>query len=99
MEDEVVIIEVEPKIAGFDTFDCEPRTTIIPDEKSENNILDNSKKVVPAVPSVPSSTEETSQLKVVTDESGLRRIETNNLVNAERFKPKAGVSVPTTRAR
>jgi hypothetical protein len=27
MEDEVVIIEVEPKIAGFDNFDCEPGTT------------------------------------------------------------------------
>ena len=27
MEDEVVIIEVEPKITGFDTFDCEPGTT------------------------------------------------------------------------
>jgi hypothetical protein len=27
MEDEVVIIEVEPKITGFDNFDCEPGTT------------------------------------------------------------------------
>jgi hypothetical protein len=27
MNDEVVIIEVEPKITGFDDFDCEPRTT------------------------------------------------------------------------
>lgn len=27
MEDEVVIIEAEPKIAGFDNFDCEPGTT------------------------------------------------------------------------
>jgi hypothetical protein len=24
MEDEVLIIEVKPKITGFDTFDCEP---------------------------------------------------------------------------
>jgi hypothetical protein len=27
MEDEVVIIEVEAKITGFDNFDCEPGTT------------------------------------------------------------------------
>ena len=26
MDDEVVIIEVEPKITGFDNFDCEPGT-------------------------------------------------------------------------
>ena len=50
-------------------------TIIIPEEKSEYNILDISKKVVPSVPSVPSSTEETSQLTVITEESGLRRIE------------------------
>lgn len=27
MDDEVVIIEIEPKITGFDNFDCEPGTT------------------------------------------------------------------------
>jgi hypothetical protein len=27
MEDEVIIIEAEPKITGFDDFDCEPGTT------------------------------------------------------------------------
>jgi len=27
LEDEVVIMEVVPKITGFDSFDCEPGTT------------------------------------------------------------------------
>jgi hypothetical protein len=30
------------------------------------------------------------------EDSGLRRIETNNLVNAKRFKPKAGVRCQQT---
>jgi P4 family phage/plasmid primase-like protien len=38
---------------------------------------------------------QTDQLKVVTDESGLRRIETNNLVSAKRFRPKPGVLCQT----
>jgi P4 family phage/plasmid primase-like protien len=67
---------------------------------SENSKNINKSKEVSQVSYVPSLEAEEaasgeSQLKVVAEESGLRRIEANNLVKAKRFRSKPGVLCQT----